>query len=390
MSGLRTPRTIQARRVRLSRRLVVPCSIAALLASTVSVRPAGAFPLDTNECGVGTGLQQFQYSLSSDWNHAAPEGGTYRTATYDGIREWNGVDDHDGSALVHLVENPTAPAGTAIFLDWSTFGAGTLAVSCNGGPITYFNDLFVNGLFATNPHLIRQVARHEYGHWLALDHTGQLDAVPFDRSVQATMIPASDGTEVLSGDDAGQLMSIWSSNTERRANPNFGFSQNSHYWLKSAATSWKFIGTGGSPGEYAIVQATGSDYMAQDINVAPKAGHDFDATPAGHFKLTTPGDSGVVVVDVLKREVTYGGPDSRFQSGHNQNTRPAVGSWISCGGMKVSPTNSWAYYSGTACSVSGWEGADVHLRLLPAGILDSGGNSTYLSVDSLRVNLTLH
>lgn len=297
---------------RSSRRLLLTL---VLVASGLTISSAKAYPDRVNTGPGGSRLcrddaRNVGFHLADAGGWSGPEQAFIR----GGSSDWSTVRDYDARPLVTLTEGggikvypndagPNIYGSASCEPDVPGLGRDAMWVSSNP-------------TFADDEAFYRNVARHEMGHMLGLEHSGNRDSEVLDRRVPTMATCIASGTEEfrqksLSQDDAEYLTHVHSDLGRTGISPqapfhaNVGFEQGLSYWgHQGGAIDLRPVGGATGPAYIGFRADTANDYVYQTATVRSGKGR---AQAKLNHEQEIPLSPGQLKVTLWRRPVGYRG-----------------------------------------------------------------------------------
>lgn len=350
-------------------------ALTVLAAALLPTVPAVAFPNDVMAgCHWYRNIDEFRFV--GTWPSSA------RTAVRTGILQWNGALDYTGQPLVTVRED-SVPAPTEV--SRADMGPGIL-----GRANCVFNTVQISSRSEyQSSALLTTIGRHEFGHILALHHTGKSDSFNGDNPpTMATCLTLDEFESATnkSQDDIGSLTFSHSHIEDSPMMANFGLEQGFSYFGKTAGTVTYLTADGATgPGHVRFKPTNpGTDYVYQTMAWADAPSKRLVGVI--NHKTNTLTDDGTVKVELWARSVTYGTSSScdlaNWPNGKNMNERTA-GSFIRRRTATMGESPVWVIHR-TSDWVSLSSGDhDVQVRAF-ADMKTASGSATSIRFDNVR------
>jgi len=252
---------------------------------------------------------------------------------------------------------------------------------------------FCGATISLNPTLLEVAvemehwARHEMGHLLGLEHTGDDDSFGGPAETMATCTSSATTGTSASQDDYGNITHKKGDLEPEIIHANAGFEQGTSFWGTSQVSSFYTTTSNPQDGLDAarFKPSAAGGYIYQTMNYAAAGEKSIDAR-TNHRKTSSAETSGTVTLEILVRQVTYAdNPQCSYPTGKNQNVRSSVGSWTVVRQEAATPTTSWAILTeATLYTINaGWHAADIRVRV-KSTVQFSLGNYAELGIDTTR------
>lgn len=341
-------------------------ALAAAAVVMLPAAPASAFSNDVSEaCELSHSLN---FRFVGTWPTAAHD------AVKDGLNDWNTILDYNGQTLVEAHENSSD--AFAVQIVRADLGVGKYgSTNCGLRRIQLTN----RPEYET---LLRQAARHEIGHMIAMRHTGNDDSMNNDNPPSMSTCDHFEN-HILSQDDYGQLTfgKTRLGHSALTANP--GFEQGTSFWgVTSGSNSYLTSGGATGPGN---IRYTGSGAVYQSMRWADAPGKHVRSTINAERNASL--DHGSVRVQLYARSVTYAAAvagDCDYTDGRNWNKTTSIGAWTLRVESVVNVGIGWAVYQSPSWTSFSGGSQDVRVRVVNQ-MLTSLGTLASVRIDNARV-----
>ena len=238
----------------------------------------------------------------------------------------------------------------------------------------------------------RPVDRHEFGHTMGGDHTGDADQTAdglngdgFRGSSLETMSTChGDETGAMSSDDHGMLYHKLGKLSPEGIHADLGFETRTDAWRHQDTASFAFSTAAPLDGDYSLRfrPAVQGGYIHQTMNFAAMGGKQIDAR-ANVRKVYDIPSSGNIQLDVVTRWVRYASATSgscavgQYQTGRNQNDRIDIGAFVTVRSQLFNPSSS-----------TNWTTLTETL-LYPLPTMNDAGNTVHAHDIHIRVRSTV-
>lgn len=317
---------------------------------------------------------------------------TAKTAARTGILSWNGSLDYDGISLTTWTESTTSGSSSvSVDVSYEDLAPGLRgSANCGDGTVRINSD-------QTDPAIIEDVARHETGHILAMDHTGFSDSHNGDRPTLATCLTDTDAiNRIKAQDDVGSLNfshSILSfPANEHPFMANFGFEQGFSYWgLFGGSVSYQTTAGATGPGHIAFTPANAAaDYVYQTMTYSDAPGRQIMAVM--NHEVWSLFDQSTVRVELWSRDIDYGTTQdcdlSVWPNQKNMNQRTEPGSWVRRATATANAAGTWLRTDSPTWATESDGDQDVQVRVF-ADPRTLDGQRTAIRLDNVRIQCFL-
>lgn len=366
----------QCRRIRILLLAVVVCAAVLMMGES-----AHALPRPENNCSDDTITYKFVNNSHGSWTT------TEKNKFRDAMADWNGVKDYDGGKVVNSLSETTGSADVDVYFHPSPGGNSNSLASaeCVWPQATISFNSVLEDDWSTSDW--EHISRHEMGHLMGLEHTGDDDSFGGQTETMATC--ASHTSTSLSQDDVGNITHKKGDLSPETINANAGFEEGTTWWGKSSVQDFSHA-TGGAQdgsGYLTFRPSAAYGYVYQTMNYAASGGKKIDAR-VNHKKIVNWATTGNMKMEILVRSVEYkdGTCGSGWPTGKDQNHRDDVGSWTTVRTDTFTPSASWSWTTvGALYTIpSSWDAADIRIRVRSNLKYVQYGNYSTVAIDTTR------
>jgi hypothetical protein len=351
-----------------------------------------AFPIDPDTGCIFS--QNVNYNFTEEWAQYSWTS-SEMVHVSDGFDDWEETKDYDNDPLIGIYNgNPPIPYST-FNTYWSPNVDDESFADANCGYRRIRFNVDEKTYFASHTEELEDVAGHEFGHIVALDHTGDDESIvefdnPNEPAIEPLMATCRAGlySQDFSADDEAALFHVRTTLAPQAVTPNMGFERALgllHWYSPNGGTLGTTTSNPKDGVRAAYFRATSSSQsFITEARVSNQKTHEFDIRAA--IRGT---DGGNAIFQLKLQGITYPSPltcGSGYQIGnHNQNSPSVADAYQSCGStMKHAPTNTWqAHEFETACNPNDSYLA-VDLKVEVAISSADYGDGIYIYFDNVR------